>query len=82
MDAAHSIAGLVSLGIQVTQALDDCYTDYKDSNDNVASTMKKLDHFLSMIKSLRAYIDGRAFKDGDKDLFITIYYEEEIAELK
>lgn len=72
MDVAASIAGLVSLGIQVTQALVDYYTAYKNHEAEVASTTKKLNRLLNMLKTLHAYLDGRKFKDDEKDLQATI----------
>jgi ankyrin repeat domain-containing protein 50 len=72
MDVAASIAGLVSLGIQVTQALIDYYTAYKGRESEVASTMRKLNRLLDMLKSLSAHLNGRKFKDNEKDLQATI----------
>lgn len=68
MDLAAGIAGLVSLGIQVTQGIVSYYTAYKDRESEVASTTQKLNRLLNNLKSLKAYLDGHKFKDDEKDL--------------
>ncbi|CAK7207252.1 hypothetical protein SEUCBS139899_010062, partial [Sporothrix eucalyptigena] len=72
MDVAASIAGLVSLGIQVTQSLVDYYTTYKGRETNVADTTKKLNRLLDMLENLRCQFVDRKFLPDEQDLFMTI----------
>lgn len=72
MDVAASIAGLISLGIQVTQSLIDYYTAYKGRETDVADTTKKLKRLSDMLESLRCHLVGRKFLADDQDLLKTI----------
>ncbi|CAK7231620.1 hypothetical protein SBRCBS47491_007992 [Sporothrix bragantina] len=72
MDVAASIAGLVSLGIQVTQSLVDYYTTYKGREADLAHTFKKLNRLLRMLESLRYHLADRKFLPDEKDLLEAI----------
>ncbi|ERS97064.1 hypothetical protein HMPREF1624_06393 [Sporothrix schenckii ATCC 58251] len=72
MDVAASIAGLISLGIQVTQSLVDYYTAYKGRETDVADTTKKLKRLSGMLESLRCHLVDRKFLADDQDLLETI----------
>ncbi|CAK7229957.1 hypothetical protein SEUCBS140593_007422 [Sporothrix eucalyptigena] len=72
MDIAASIAGLVSLGIQVTQSLVDYYTAYTGREADVAHTTKKLNRLAGMLESLRCHLVDRKFLPDEQDLLKTI----------
>ncbi|KAL1908573.1 hypothetical protein Sste5344_005659 [Sporothrix stenoceras] len=72
MDVAASIAGIVSLGIQVTQSLVDYYTAYNSREADVAYTAKKLNRLLDMLKNLCSLFGDRKFLPDEQDLLKTI----------
>lgn len=72
MDVAASIAGLLSLGIQVTQSLVDYYAAYKGREADVAHTSKKLDRLLGMLENLRLHLADRKSHPDEKDVLNAI----------
>ncbi|KFY05580.1 hypothetical protein V492_08436 [Pseudogymnoascus sp. VKM F-4246] len=72
LSVAGSVVGIISLGIQVTQALTDYYEAYKGQRSDIANTAKKLINLLSIFKSLREQLTGRKFRADEKGLLETI----------
>ncbi|CAH0004446.1 unnamed protein product [Clonostachys byssicola] len=71
MDTAGSVAGLISLGIQVTQILVDFYSAYKDQNSDIACTLRKLSNLSGVLESLREQT-SRKFHVDEKKLLSSI----------
>ena len=72
MDIAASVAGLLSLGIQVTVFLVDFYSAYKNQKSDVAYTTKKIKHLLSMLEILDGQLPNRKFRADEQDLLKNI----------
>ena len=49
---AASVAGIISLGIQVTQSLTDYYEAYKGQKLDIANTAEKLKNLLCVFERL------------------------------
>jgi hypothetical protein len=64
-----SVAGIISLGMQVTQSLVDYYESYKGQKSEVAHTTRKLEHLLSVFGILQQQSTARA---NEPDLFESI----------
>lgn len=60
LSVAANVAGVVSLGVEVTKALLKYYNDYKDREAEVASTIKKLDRLLGMLENLTTHLNNNA----------------------
>ncbi|RYP73052.1 hypothetical protein DL770_007853 [Monosporascus sp. CRB-9-2] len=65
-----SVVGIISLGIQVTQSLVDFYSAYK--TQDVAYTVRKLEHLLSVLEILRSQLTNRRFCADEQDLLKNI----------
>jgi hypothetical protein len=59
LSIASGVAGLLSLGIQVTKTLVDFYSAYKDQTPAVATTMLKLENLLGILRSLDSAVQNR-----------------------
>ncbi len=59
MEVAASVAGIFSLGIQVTQNLIAFYSAYKSQKSDVAYTFEKLDRLLGVLEKLRTQLADR-----------------------
>lgn len=68
VSVAASVAGLLSLGIQVTESLVKFYTAYKHQDADVAATTLKLDNILVVLRSLHAAIQNRKFRTHEREL--------------
>ena len=68
LSIAAGIAGLISLGIQTTEALVKFYTFYRDQDKNVARTTGKLENLLKTFRSLDITIKNRKFNADEQDL--------------
>ena len=62
------VAGLIALGIQVSQSLVDFYNLYKDLNSDLNSTMKRLESLLNIFKYLGETVSNRKFQADERDL--------------
>jgi hypothetical protein len=87
LSVAASVAGIISLGIQVTQSLIDFYEAYKGQKSDIANTAKKLENLLCVLESLRRQLTNRKFRADEQGLLETIegsieYCEENIQELQ
>lgn len=72
LSAAASVAGIVSLGIQVAQSLVDFYSAYKNQKSEIAHTIKKLERLQGMLEILRIQLAGRTFLADERDALKTI----------
>lgn len=72
--AAAGIAGLISLGIQVTGSLVKFYTSYKDQEADVTRTTAKLQTLLDTFQLLQAALQSRTFQPNEQDLIKNIEF--------
>ena len=72
LSIAGSVAGLISLGIQVTQSLVDFYTSYKNQDSELAGTIEKLDRLLVILESLEKTLSNRKFQADERSLIKNI----------
>jgi hypothetical protein len=72
LSVAAGIAGLLSLGIQVTQTLCTFYSAYKNLNSNLSGTVEKLEALLVVLSTLDQTLGKRQFHSGEADLIKTI----------
>lgn len=68
LSVAASVAGIISLGIQVTQSLVDFYSAYKSQKSDIAYTTKKLERLLSVFEILRSQLANRKFHANEQEL--------------
>lgn len=68
LSIAGSVAGLISLGITVTQTLVDFYTSYKHQDSELIGTIEKLDSLLIILQSLKNALSNRGFEADERDL--------------
>lgn len=80
LSVAASVAGIISLGIQVTQSLTDYYEAYKGQKSEIANTAEKLKNLLHVFESLRGELTDRQFQADEKGLLETIEGSIEICE--
>ncbi|RYP26488.1 hypothetical protein DL767_007992 [Monosporascus sp. MG133] len=66
----ESVAGIILLGIQVTQSLVDFYSAYK--TQDVSYTIRKLEHLLSVLEILRSQLTNRRFRADEQNLLKNI----------
>jgi len=72
LSVAASVAGIISLGIQVTQSLIDFYEAYKGQKSYIANTAKELGILLCVLESLHRQLLNRKFLADEQDLLETI----------
>ncbi|RJE17605.1 Ankyrin repeat protein [Aspergillus sclerotialis] len=65
---ASGIAGLLSLGIQVTQSLIRFYTTYKDQDTDLAKVTRNLDNLQSIFRALDVAVEERRSQVDTQDL--------------
>jgi hypothetical protein len=65
---AVSGAGLLSLGIQVTQSLVDFYASYKDRDSNLNNTVQELESLLDILQHLSKALATRKFEADERGL--------------
>ena len=68
LSVAASVAGLLSLGIQVTQSLVSFYTSYKYRDSNLASMIESLEGILDIFQSLKNTLSNRKFQADERGL--------------
>jgi hypothetical protein len=68
LSIASGTAGLLSLGIQVTQSLVRFYTTYKDQDIDLAKVTQNLDNLLGIFRSLNIAIEERRSQPDTQDL--------------
>jgi len=67
LSLAGSAAGLLSLGIQVSQALVEYYASYRSQNENVARTTEKLEILSGIFQDLQE-LNQRKFRPDEQAL--------------
>jgi uncharacterized protein YukE len=72
LSVAASAAGIISLGIQVTQSLTDYYKAYKGQKSEIDKTIKNLKSLLDILESLRGGLTDRKFRADEKGMLETI----------
>ena len=72
LSVAASVAGLISLGITVSQSLVDFYNSYKDLDSDLTGTMKNLESLLDIFRCLEGMISNRKFQADERGLVKTI----------
>lgn len=72
LSIAGSVAGLLSLGIQVTQSLLDFYTVYKNQDSERVGITDKLDSLLVIFESLEKALSNREFQVDERKLIKNI----------
>ena len=63
-----SVAGLISLGIQVTESLVEFYTSYKHQDSEIAGMTERLESLLSILQTLDKSLSNRKFQDDEQGL--------------
>src|SRR2546423_3362835 len=72
LSVAAGIAGLISLGIQVTESLVKFYTSYNGQDTDVARTTGRLESLLSTFRFLHAALQSRIFRPDEQGLIKNI----------
>ncbi len=72
LSIAASVAGLMSLGIQVTETLVDFYSSYKHQDSDLVGTIEKLNNLLTILKSLENTLSNRNFQVDERSLIKSI----------
>jgi len=72
LSVAGSAAGLISLGVQVTESLVDFYNAYKDLDSDLVVMTRKLECLLKIFYSLEKAIADRNFQEDERDLIRNI----------
>jgi len=65
LSVAAGVAGLLSLGIQVTQSLTEFYSSVKDQATDVVNIVRNLEDLLSIFRSLHVAIQERRSRTGE-----------------
>ncbi len=68
LSVAAGVAGLISLGIQVSQSLVDFYNSHKDLDSDLDGTTKRLESLLDIFRYLEETISTRRFQADERDL--------------
>ena len=72
LSVAASVAGLISLGIQVTQSLVDFYKAYENRDSELVHTIERLDSLLDIFQCLRKILSDRHFQAEERSLVESI----------
>lgn len=72
LSVAAGIAGLISLGIQVTGSLVKFYTSYSGQDTDVTRTTGKLESLLDTFQFLQTALQSRTFQPDEQDLIKNI----------
>lgn len=65
---AAGAAGLISLGVKVTESLVEFYTTYKNQDSDVARLANKLEDLLHIFRILHDTLQSRKFRPNDQSL--------------
>lgn len=68
LSIAGSVAGVVSLGIQVTQSLVDFYKSYRSLDPELAGIIDRLEGLAETIQSLEKALSSRTFRTDERSL--------------
>jgi len=72
LSVTAGVAGLVSLGIQVTRSLVDFYTSYRDQGSDLAGMTERLEYLLDIFQSLEKTLLDRHFQADERSLIKNI----------
>jgi len=72
LSVAASVAGLLSLGIQVTQSLVTYYTSYRNQDSHVARTISRLEALLETFQDLSETLSRRRFVPDEQSLIAQV----------
>ena len=72
LSVTAGVAGLVSLGIQVTRSLVDFYTSYRDQGSDLARMTERLEYLLDIFQSLEKTLLDRHFQADERSLIKNI----------
>lgn len=72
LSVAAGVAGLVSLGIQVTQSLVDFYTVYRYQDSDLVGMTEKLECLLDIFQCLKRTLSDRHFQADERSLIKNI----------
>ncbi len=67
LSVAGSVAGVLSIGIQVTQCLVDFYSAYKSQKSDAAHTIKKLERLFGVLENLHHQLADRTYLASEQD---------------
>jgi len=68
LSVAGSVAGLISVGIQVTQSLVDFYNSYKSRDSDLVDMIERLDGLLDIFQCLKKTLSERDFQADERSL--------------
>lgn len=68
LSVVASVAGLVSLGIQVTQSLVNFYNAYENRDSDLVRMIERLDSLLDTFQCLEKIFSGRKFQADERSL--------------
>ena len=68
LSVAGSVVGIISLGIQVTTSLVNCYKSYKGRESDIIHMTGKLDGLLVILQSVETTLSGRKFHVNERSL--------------
>ncbi len=72
LSIVESVAGVISLGIQVTQSLIDFYKFQRYQNFELAGIIKRLENLTETLQSLEKALSGRTFQADERSLIKSI----------
>ena len=72
LSIAGSVAGVVSLGIQVTQSLIEFYKSYRYQDSELAGIIRKLESLAETLQHLENALSGRTFQVDERSLIKSI----------
>lgn len=72
LSVAGSVAGLISLGIQVTQSLVNFYNAYKNRDSDLVHMIERLDSLLDIFQCLKKTLSDRHFQVDERSLIESI----------
>lgn len=72
LSVSASVAGVISLGITVTQSLLNFYNSYKSQKSDLIHMIKRLDHLLETFECLKKTLSDRKFQADERSLVKSI----------
>ena len=72
LSVAGSVAGLISLGIQVTQSLVNFYNAYKNRDSDLVHMIERLDSLIDTFQCLKKALSDRQFQVDERSLVESI----------
>ena len=72
LSVAASVAGVLSLGIQVTTSLVDFYSTCKSQQSDVAHTNRKLGNLLDILQTLQHELTNRTFRADEQHVLNSV----------